>query len=118
MGSSLGKCHRGVKVKERSGSDDEDNEDDELLIPDVLRMMLLRSGNMNRYELYWVDLNPTKGSEINKVRPCVIVSPNELNKHLKTVVVVPLTSQVRDYYPFRLKIQIQGKDRADGNKTR
>lgn len=64
---------------------------------------------MNRYELYWVDLNPTKGSEINKVRPCVIVSPNELNKHLKTVVVVPLTSQVRDYYPFRLKIQIQGK---------
>ena len=65
---------------------------------------------MNRYNVYWVDLNPTKGAEINKKRPCVIVSPDELNKHLKTVVVAPLTSQVRDYYPFRLKVEVGGKE--------
>lgn len=65
---------------------------------------------MNRYEVYWVDLNPTRGSEINKTRPCVIISPDELNNHLKTVVVAPLTSQVRDYYPFRLKVEEGGKE--------
>lgn len=65
---------------------------------------------MNRYEIYWVNLDPTKGSEINKTRPCVIVSPNELNKHLKTVVIAPLTSKVRDYYPWRLKVEIRGKE--------
>lgn len=64
---------------------------------------------MNRYEVYWVDLNPTRGSEINKTRPCAIISPDELNNHLKTVVVAPLTSQVRDYYPFRLKVEVGGK---------
>lgn len=63
---------------------------------------------MNRYKVYWVDLNPTKGAEINKKRPCVIVSPDELNKHLKTVVVAPLTSQVS--YPFRLKVEVGGKE--------
>lgn len=65
---------------------------------------------MNRYEVHWVDLNPTKGSEINKTRPCVIISPDELNKHLKTVIVAPLTSKVREYYPFRLKVEIGGKE--------
>lgn len=65
---------------------------------------------MNRYKVYWVDLNPTKGAEINKKRPCVIVSPDELNKHLKTVVVAPLTSNVRDYYPFRLKVEVGEKE--------
>lgn len=64
---------------------------------------------MNRYEVYWVDLNPTKGSEINKTRPCVIISPDELNNHLKTVVIAPLTSQVRENYPFRLKVSVEGK---------
>ena len=82
-----------------------------------LRMKFLKNGDiyikkvfMKRYEVYWVDLNPTKGSEINKTRPCVIISPDELNKHLKTVVVAPLTSQVRDYYPFRLKVKMGGKE--------
>lgn len=64
---------------------------------------------MQRYQVYWVDLDPTKGAEIKKQRPCVIISPDELNKHLKTVVIAPLTSQVRDYYTFRPKVEIAGK---------
>ena len=82
-----------------------------------LRMKFLKNGDiyiknryfMKRYEVYWVDLDPTKGAEIKKQRPCVIVSPDELNKYLKTVVVAPLTSQVRNYYTFRPKVEIAGK---------
>ena len=64
---------------------------------------------MKRYEIYWVDLDPTKGSEMRKTRPCVIITPNELNEHLNTVVVAPLTSKVRGHYPFRLNVCIAGK---------
>lgn len=64
---------------------------------------------MKRYDIYWVDLNPTLGSEINKTRPCVIISPDELNRHLNTVVIAPLTSRVRDYYPFRLQVKVDAK---------
>lgn len=85
--------------------------------PMSLRRMTLRSGDlqrpdttMHRYQVYWVDLNPTKGAEIKKKRPCVIISPDELNKHLKTVVIAPLISRVREYYPFRLKVEIAGKE--------
>lgn len=60
--------------------------------------------------MYWVNLDPTRGAEIKKQRPCVIISPDELNKHLKTVVVAPLTSQVRDYYTFRPKVEMAGKE--------
>lgn len=65
---------------------------------------------MNRYNIYWVDLNPTKGSEINKVRPCVIISPDELNEHLNTIVIAPLTTVIRTHYPFRLSVKVAGKD--------
>ena len=58
---------------------------------------------MNRYELYSVNLDPTIGAEIKKTRPCVIVSPDEMNKHLLTVQVAPLTSQER-LIPSRIKI--------------
>ena len=72
------------------------------------------SGNleatMKRYDIYWVDLNPTQGSEINKTSPCVIISPDELNEHLSTLVIAPLTSQIRAYYPFRLTVSIKGKE--------
>lgn len=59
---------------------------------------------MNRYELYSVSLDPTVGAEINKTRPCLIVSPDEMNKYLLTVQVVPLTSQERNI-PSRVKIE-------------
>ena len=59
---------------------------------------------MNRYELYAVNLDPTIGAEIKKTRPCIIVSPDEMNKHLLTVMVVPLTSQERNI-PSRIHIK-------------
>lgn len=50
-----------------------------------------------RYEVYVVALDPPQGAEIAKTRPCVIVSPDETNRHLRTVVVVPLTSRTRSH---------------------
>lgn len=62
---------------------------------------------MKRLEVWLVNLDPTVGSEIKKTRPAVIVSPDELNEHLKTVVVVPLTTGKS--YPFRVPTRVQGK---------
>ena len=62
---------------------------------------------MKRFEVYLVNLDPTIGSEIKKTRPAVIVSPDELNEHLATVVVVPLTTGRA--YPFRIPTTVQGK---------
>ena len=57
--------------------------------------------------IYWFDPEPVKGSELRKIRPCIIVSPNEMNKSLSTVLVVPLTSAVRPW-PFRVSLTILG----------
>ena len=62
----------------------------------------------NQYEIVVVNLDPTIGSEIKKKRPCVIVSPIEMNKHLATVVVCPITSQSRDY-PTRVSFDLEGE---------
>ena len=62
---------------------------------------------MKRFEVWVVNLDPTIGSEIKKSRPAVIVSPDELNEHLQTVVVVPLTTGRS--YPFRIATRVQGK---------
>ena len=59
---------------------------------------------MNRYDLYAVNLDPTIGAEIKKTRPCILVSPDEMNKHLQTVMVVPLTSQERNI-PSRIPVR-------------
>jgi len=61
-----------------------------------------------RYEIYLVTLNPTVGSEIQKTRPCVVISPNEMNI-LKTVIIAPLTSKGFDFI-FRAKIVFQEKE--------
>jgi mRNA interferase MazF len=55
-----------------------------------------------------VNLDPTVGSEVKKIRPCLIVSPNEVNQYLNTVTVIPLTSTLK-LYPTRLNCIIQGK---------
>ena len=44
---------------------------------------------VEQFDVYWVDLNPTVGAEIQKIRPCVVVSPNELNRYLATVIIIP-----------------------------
>ncbi len=60
-----------------------------------------------RLSLYLVSLDPTVGSEIQKTRPCVIVSPDDLNARLRTVIVAPLTNRRRPY-PFRIDTTVRG----------
>jgi len=62
-----------------------------------------------RGDVYLVSLDPTKGHEIRKTRPCVIVSPNELNEHLSTFLVAPMTTGGHPY-PFRIACRFQKKD--------
>jgi len=52
---------------------------------------------VKRFEVYWVKLDPTVGSEIRKTRPCVVISNNEANKGLNTVIIAPFTSTTKDY---------------------
>ena len=61
-----------------------------------------------RFEVWLVNLDPTQGSEISKTRPCVVISPDELNRHLRTVTVAALTSSERGY-PSRVACRFQGK---------
>lgn len=61
---------------------------------------------MTRGEVHLVRLDPTLGSEIRKTRPCVIVSPDELNAHLQTVIVAPMTTGGRAY-PWRIRCRFQ-----------
>ena len=62
-----------------------------------------------RYEVYLVNLDSTIGSEIKKTRPCVIISPNEMNENISTIIIAPLTSTLRNY-PTRINCHIQGKE--------
>lgn len=63
-----------------------------------------------RYALYIADLNPTVGSEIRKVRPVVVVSRDEMNRHLETVVVCPLTSRLHPHWRGRLQVRCAGQE--------
>jgi len=62
-----------------------------------------------RFEVYLVALDPTLGSEIQKTRPCVVVSPDEINRHLQTVIVAPMTTKGRSY-PTRVPCTFQGTE--------
>ncbi len=64
--------------------------------------------NVQRGHVYVVSLEPTEGSEIRKTRPCVVVSPDELNEHMRTYIVAPMTTASHSY-PFRVLCQFQGK---------
>ena len=64
---------------------------------------------VKQYDVYWVDLNPTIGAEMQKIRPCVIVSPKELNEHLDTVIIIPITSTIHGY-PYRVRCHIMNRD--------
>lgn len=63
-----------------------------------------------RYAIYFADLNPTVGAEIRKVRPVVVVSQNEMNRNLDTVVVCPITSMLHPRWRSRLQIRCEGQD--------
>lgn len=62
----------------------------------------------SRFEVYHVNLDPTIGSEIKKTRPCVIISPNEMNYNISKVIIAPLTSKLRNY-PTRIPCKVEGK---------
>jgi len=64
--------------------------------------------DVKQYEIYWVSLDPTIGAEIKKTRPCIVISPNEMNFYLKTVLIAPLTSTIKNI-PFRIKLLVDGK---------
>jgi len=59
-------------------------------------------------EVWLVSLDPTLGSEMRKTRPCLVISPNEMNRHLRTVIVAPMTTTERPY-PTRVGVTFQGK---------
>ncbi|TVP80348.1 MAG: type II toxin-antitoxin system PemK/MazF family toxin [Puniceicoccaceae bacterium] len=64
---------------------------------------------VERYSIYWVDLNPVIGSEISKVRPAVVISDDLMNLHLQTVVVCPLTTKLHPTWRSRIVIECAGK---------
>jgi mRNA interferase MazF len=64
---------------------------------------------IKQYGIILVNLDPTIGSEIKKTRPCVVISPNEMNKYLNTVVIAPMTSQSKNY-PTRVKVKHDNKN--------
>jgi mRNA interferase MazF len=63
---------------------------------------------VGRGDVFLVNLNPARGGEIRKTRPCVVVSPDELNAHLRTLIVAPLTTGGHSY-PFRVACTFKGK---------
>jgi len=65
--------------------------------------------NIKRYDIYYADLNPAVGSEIKKVRPVVIISQEEMNQYLDTVVICPLTSKLHPKWRARIQIKCANK---------
>lgn len=70
--------------------------------------MAVRTRTVARGEVHLVRLDPTTGSEIRKTRPCLVVSPNELNQHLRTAIVAPMTTGGRAY-PWRVPCRFQSR---------
>jgi mRNA interferase MazF len=63
---------------------------------------------ISQYHIYLVNLDPTVGHEIKKTRPCLVVSPVEMNRHLKTVMIAPMTTKSHDY-PSRVALRFEEK---------
>jgi mRNA interferase MazF len=63
---------------------------------------------IKQYQIILVNLDPTIGSEIKKTRPCVVISPNEMNKYLRTIVIAPMTT-ISKKYPTRVKVKHDNK---------
>ena len=63
---------------------------------------------INQYEVFLINLDPTIGNEIKKSRPCLVISPNEMNHNISTVIVAPMTTKSRNY-PTRVKLRFDQK---------
>ena len=59
---------------------------------------------ISQYQIVLINLDPTIGSEIKKTRPCVVISPNEMNKYLRTIVIAPMTTKSKKY-PTRIEVK-------------
>ena len=68
--------------------------------------MALASPSPTRGDVFLIELDPTRGSEIRKTRPCLVVSPDELNQHLRTVIVAPMTTGGQAY-PWRVRCRFR-----------
>jgi len=68
-----------------------------------------RPGKVQRYHLYWAELDPARGSEIAKTRPVLVVSPDAMNQRIETVVACPLTSQLHPQWASRVACQCEGR---------
>lgn len=64
---------------------------------------------MKQYDVYFVNLDPTIGHEVKKTRPCLVVSPDELNAYVKTVIIAPMTTKSHSY-PTRVSLRFKGKN--------
>ncbi|MEM6835977.1 MAG: type II toxin-antitoxin system PemK/MazF family toxin [Cyanobacteria bacterium P01_C01_bin.120] len=64
---------------------------------------------IQRFDVFLVNLDPTVGKEIKKTRPCVVISPDEMNRHIATVIIAPMTTKGKQY-PTRVVCQFQGKE--------
>ena len=64
---------------------------------------------VKRFEVYLVNLDPTIGHEIKKSRPCLVISPEEMNRYISTVIIAPMTTKGRNY-PTRVPCTFQGKE--------
>lgn len=64
---------------------------------------------IRRFEVYLINLDPTIGKKIKKTRPCLIISPDDMNKYISTVIIAPMTTKGRNY-PTRIACQFEGKD--------
>lgn len=62
-----------------------------------------------RFDVYLVNLDPTVGSKIRKTRPCVVISPDEMNRHIRTVIIAPMTTKARPY-PTRVECRFDGRN--------
>ena len=63
---------------------------------------------INQYDVFLINLDPTIGHEIKKTRPCLVISPNEMNHTIRTVIIAPMTTKSRAY-PTRIPVQFEGK---------
>ncbi len=64
---------------------------------------------VSRFDVYLIVLDPTVGSEMRKERPCLVISPDEMNQHIRTVIVAPMTTKKRSY-PTRVSCKFQGRN--------
>lgn len=67
-------------------------------------------GYPKQFEIYRICLDPTVGSEYRKTRPCVVVSPNEMNRYIKTIIIAPMTTKIRENYPTKVKVNFQSTE--------